>query len=267
MRAAERGHEIGADVIQIYGASPRMWAASVPSQKDAEEFKAALEENGIQAVYLHAAYLVNLASPSQEMYEKSVENLGKHLDIAEVLGAEGLIFHLGSGKDLLRKEALDREVRGIRRVLRERPGKAWLIMENSAGGGAKIGAEMEDIEYLFKNADSERVKICMDTAHAFEGGMIREYDSRNIGDLCDAWDKAVGLENLVALHVNDSKTLAGSHHDRHENIGEGHIGIRGFRALAKEKRLRDKAWIAEVPGFGGEGPDKRNLDIIKKLFS
>jgi endonuclease IV len=106
----------------------------------------------------------------------------------------------------------------------------------------------------------------LDTAHAFESGIIREYGAPEIKRFIDEWDKAVGLGNIVAIHANDSKTPWNSHNDRHENIGAGHIGLQGFRVLAKEKRLWDKAWLLEVPGFKNEGPDKKNVDILKKCF-
>jgi len=258
---------IGAEAIQMYGASPRMWHAGMPSEKNVTEFKKALKESAITEVYLHAAYLVNLASPDEGIYERSIANLSAHLRIAEALGVRGLIFHVGSGKGSDPERALRKEAKAMRQVLAGAPGAAWLVMENSAGGGNKIGSGIEEMQYLFEKAASPRVKICFDTAHAFEAGLIEKYTPENVKNLFDAWDDATGLDAIVALHVNDSKTAYGSHHDRHENIGEGYIGLGGFRALAGEKRLRDKAWILEVPGFAGEGPDKKNIDIIRSLFS
>lgn len=264
--AVESALAIGAEAIQMYGASPRMWHAAMPQEKRIAEFKAALGKSGITEVYLHAAYLVNLASVAEDIYEKSIANLAAHMRIAEALGARGLIFHVGSGKGGDPEQALRREVKAMKQVLKDAPGKAWLVMENSAGGGAKIGSGIEEMQYLFEKAGSPRVKVCFDTAHAFEAGLIERYTGENVTNLFDAWDDAVGLDAIVALHVNDSKTVYDSHHDRHENIGEGFIGIAGFKALAKERRLWDKAWLLEVPGFAGEGPDKKNIDIVKSLF-
>ena len=139
-------------------------------------------------------------------------------------------------------------------------------MENAAGGGEKIGKTAGELAYLLKKVNSKRVKICLDTAHAFESGIIKEYKSDGIKKFLDEWDKEIGLENITALHANDSKTLWNSHHDRHENIGAGYIGLAGFKALAREKRLWNKAWLLEVPGFDNEGPDKKNMDILKSCF-
>lgn len=263
--AVKNALALGAEAFQMYGASPRMWRAGMPSEKNVREFRAALEKSGITEVYLHAAYLVNLASPSEDIYEKSITNLSAHLRIAEALGARGLIFHVGSGKGSDLEKALRREMKAMKQVLKDAPGDAWLVMENSAGGGAKIGSGIEEIGYLFEKVGSPRVKLCFDTAHAFEAGLIESYTPENIKNLFDAWDESIGLDTIVALHVNDSKTAYDSHHDRHENIGEGFIGLDGFRALAGEKRLRNKTWLLEVPGEG-EGPDKKNVDLLRSLF-
>lgn len=265
-RAIINGEKIGATTIQMYGASPRMWSANQPETHEVEKFKETRKNSSIKSVYLHAAYLVNLASPSDEVYEKSIKNLSDHLNIAEAIGADGLIFHVGSGKESSKEKALEKEVRAIKEVLKNTSGKSYLVMENSAGGGAKIGSAIDEIKHLFNELRSKRVKVCFDTAHAFEAGMIEKYTKENVKKLFDDWDKAIGLENIVALHVNDSKTKYSSHNDKHENIGEGEIGIDGFKALASEKRLWDKAWILEVPGFDDMGPDKKNIDILRSLF-
>jgi len=263
--AIANAQTIGAECIQIFGANPRQWYTKHPSAEDVAVFKSEREKSGIGPVFLHASYLPNLASPQADLLKKSIKNLADHLAIANAIGAEGLIFHPGSGKGTARKKALDQEAKAMKEILKKVPGEALLIMENTAGGGDKIGS-MEDIAYLLKKVNSPRVKVCIDTAHAFEGGMIETYDTPSIKKFCDEWDAALGLEHIHVLHVNDSKTAYNSHHDRHENIGEGHIGLNGFKALAKEKRLRDKAWILEVPGFDDNGPDKKNVDILKRCF-
>lgn len=265
-RAIENGEAIGATTIQIFGASPQMWRVNPVSDREADNFRKAIKKSSIVSVYLHAAYLVNLASASEEIYRKSIRNLSDHFRIAEDIGAKGLIFHLGSYKGISKEEGIRKESEAMRKILKDIPGKSFLIMENSAGGGNKIGSDIDDIRHLFERTNSERVKVCFDTAHAFEAGIIGKYSPKNVLSFFDRWDKAIGIENLVVLHINDSKTAFGSRHDRHENIGEGYIGISGFRALAGDMRLRDKEWILEVPGFEGNGPDRKNIDIVKSLF-
>lgn len=266
-KAIENAQRIGAECIQIFGASPQQWNAKIPSESDAKLFKDAAEKAGVGPVFLHAAYLVNLASRENSLYEKSIKSLSEHLQIASLLGAQGLIFHMGSAKDTPREHAIKKTVEGMKNVLKNVPGEVQLIMENSAGGGQKLGASPEEMAQFYVSVSSTRVKLCIDTAHIFEAGIIEKFTPPLIKKLLDEWDNAVGLENIVALHVNDSKTPPNSHHDRHENIGEGYIGLSGFKNLAQEKRLHNKAWILEVPGFDGVGPDKRNVEILKGCFA
>ena len=264
--AIENAKAIGAEAIQIFGASPRQWYAKVPSDADVRKYAELLKESGVGAVYLHGAYLVNLASPDEGLRAKSIKNMTEHLKIAARIEADGLIFHVGSGKDMPKTEAIKKILSGMKAILKAVPGKVMLVMENTAGGGQKIGSNPLEYGEIMSVLDSNRVKVCIDTAHSFEAGLIEEYTSPNIKRFLDEWDREVGLENVVALHVNDSKTVFNSHHDRHENIGEGYIGLQGFKNLAKEKRLNHTAWLLEVPGFDNEGPDKKNVDILKACF-
>ena len=165
-----------------------------------------------------------------------------------------------------KEKSLNQAISGMKKSWRMFRAKSFLVMENTAGGGEKIGKTIEELAFIFKKIGSKRVKICLDTAHAFESGIVK-YDAGNIKAFADRVDKEIGLENVVAIHANDSKTLWNSHNDRHENIGEGYVGLPGFKALAKEKRLWDKAWLLEVPGFDNNGPDKRNIKILKSYFS
>lgn len=264
--AIDRAESIGATAIQIFGSSPRAWRTTMPSTEDIAAFKARRDASAVRAVFLHAAYLVNLASPSEDMYAFSIQSLIDHLKIAEMIGAEGLVFHLGSCKGGAREDGFAREIAAMERVLHAVPGHAKLIMENTAGGGEKIGASIEDVARMYHALNSDRVKICYDTAHGFEAGLVSEYTPDSVARLFDAWEKAVGMKAFAAIHANDSKTLSGSHHDQHENIGEGHIGVAGFRALAGEKRLSRIPWLLETPGFDGGGPDKKNVDILRSCF-
>lgn len=262
----ENAERIGAECIQIFGASPRQWRAAMPSEPEIRRYSADGKKCGVSPVFLHAAYLVNLASANPEMREKSIESLANHLHIAENLHAAGLIFHLGSSKDGSIGNALEATALGIQEVFKRVPGSAQLIMENSSGGGSKLGGAVVQIGALLKMTGSRRIKVCIDTAHAFESGMITEFSPSNISAWCGELDREIGLEHIVALHINDSKTPANSGSDRHENLGKGFIGLEGFKNLAAEKRLHLAAWILEVPGFDGDGPDKKNLETLKSLF-
>jgi len=262
IRNAER---LGAETIQIFGASPRQWNAKLPIRADIKEYKEALKKSSVQSVYLHAAYLVNLATADRSLYEKSVENLSAHLKIAELIGAQGLIFHLGSDTGLDRNSSLRRVISGMKLVLKNVPGKSMLLMENSSGGGRKVGASPEEIGELLKGVPSRRIGVCLDTAHAYEAGEI-SYTPKSIRDFLKKWRTHIGLRNLVVIHANDSRTPFASGIDRHENIGRGHIGLKGFRNLAREKNLWNADWILEVPGFANDGPDRQNLSILRNCF-
>ena len=257
---------IGAEAVQIFGASPRQWAVPLLQKTAVDLFLDTWKTSSVKAVFLHAPYLPNIASPDADVRKKSIQALSSHLAIADMLKTSGLIFHIGSSKPLPREDAVEVIAESMKEILKNVPGSTQLIIENSAGGGSRIGSTPEEIGSIMKQVKDARVKVCVDTAHAFEAGLIDEYSPEKIAALFDRFDVACGIENIVALHVNDSKTTYDSHHDRHENIGEGYIGLKGFENLAKEKRLTNTSWLLEVPGFDDTGPDKKNVDILKKFF-
>jgi len=285
-RAFENAKNIGADAIQIFGSSPQQWSVRLPKEEDIKKFKEVHKESGNIPVFLHASYLANLASASEITRANALQSLTGHLKIAEMISARGLIFHIGSAsaskafstsvasakevateaKDQSKEEAMKLVVEGCQKILKNVSGQTQLILENSSAGGAKLGSTPQEIGQIFKKIKSPRAKVCFDTAHAFEAGVI-EYDSlEKIKKTFDEWEEHVGLENIVAIHANDSKTAFNSHNDRHENIGEGHIGLKGFQNLTREKRLCDKVWLLEVPGFNDTGPDAKNIQILKSCF-
>lgn len=260
--AFQNASRIGAKTIQIFGASPRQYSARIPTDEVVDKFRSAWTDSQVVSVFLHAAYLVNLASQDDAIYEKSIKSLSDHLTIAEKLGVQGLIFHVGSGKEAPKDIALKRATEAMSVVLNNVSGKAQLIIENSAGGGQKIGSSIREIGEMVKSVKSDRVKVCIDTAHAFEAGIIESYNDHNLKIFFDECSQEIGIDNIVAFHINDSKTPFNSRHDRHENIGEGHIGLEGFKAFAREDRTHNAAWILEVPGFENNGPDAKNIEIL-----
>lgn len=263
--AFERAQLIGANAVQIFGSSPRAWRAKMPTYEECEKFKSEKERHSISHVFLHAAYLVNLASGNSDIFLNSKQSLIDHLSIAEMIGADGLIFHIGSSKGITRSEALAQEVEAMKEIISRVPGRAKLIMENTAGGGDKIGDSLKEMGELYKKTGLDRLGICFDTAHAFEAGWVESYTKNSVKKLFDEFDKEIGIQNLCVIHANDSMTDAGSHHDRHANIGEGKIGEEGFKGLFSDVRLHSIPWILEVPGVG-EGPDKKNVEILRKLL-
>lgn len=261
-----KAKEIGAATIQFFGSSPRAWAITRHSQKDIREFHAAAREADIGPLFIHASYLINLASPDEALRRKSEESLAVQFQQANDVGVHGLIFHVGSGKELPKGDALEIVVHALEKILKRVQGDAWLVIENSAGGGKKIGSSIQEIGEIIRRVGDRRVKMCFDTAHAFEAGVIERYTPENIQKLLHNIENRISLSRLVALHVNDSKSAFNSHHDRHENIGAGHIGLEAFENLINTPELREPAWLLEVPGFGGTGPDKKNIDILHSLL-
>lgn len=255
--------ELGCKTIQIFGASPQQWAVRRHTEKEIGEFKGEKLKSPVETVYLHAAYLANLGSADQLIWARSVKNISEHLKIAEAISAEGLIFHVGSGKGLLPEEAIAKVGKGMREIFEAVPGKTCLFLENGAGGGDKMGSTAAQIAEILRQVNNHRAKVCFDTAHAFEAGIIENYRPESVKKLLDEWDKIVGLENIPVFHINDSKTAYNSHHDRHENLGEGFIGLSGFKNLLSDKRVRDRDWILEVPGFEGLGPDRKNMELLR----
>ena len=259
-----QAEKIGASVIQIFGSSPRQWKVRIPSRSQVEDFLSAKEKSLVSEVYLHAPYLINLGSPNKELYEKSVAQLTGHMQIGNMIKAKGVIFHVGSSVGTDKDVAMDQAVDGMRRILEKVSGDTALIMENSASS-KKLGVDFKELGDMLRKVDSERVKICFDTAHAFGAGLIDEYSEGKIEKLLEEFNSEIGLENLVAIHINDSKAKTGTNVDRHENIGQGFIGRAGFKRLLANKSLSGVDWILEVPGFEGGGPDKKNMDILRSL--
>lgn len=266
-KAIERAKELGVVAIQTFGSSPRQYQVTEPKEEDVAAFKAARKEAGIEHVFLHAPYLVNMASSTPAVRHSSRSTLAGHLRIAQQLGADGVVVHTGSvGKGNGREEAVERVVKGVKEVLEKVPGSADILLENGSGGGGKIGSTIEDIAAIVKGVDSDRVGVCIDTCHAFAAGVL-VFTPEGINDFFDNWEQELGKGKIRAIHANDSKGAAGSYLDRHENIGEGLIGKEGFKNLSKDRVASRVPWILEVPGFEGEGPDKKNVDILKKLIS
>lgn len=265
-KAFDNALKIGADCFQIFGSSPRQWKTKIPNKEEVELFLAQREKTGITTYVLHSSYLANLASPIPDLRKKSVENLSQHLQIAELIKAKGLIFHVGSGGAMSEEKAVKYVALGIEQILKNVPGVSHIIMENTAGGGNRLGG-IDDMEKIFKAVSwNKRVSACVDSAHAFESGILNYKSKKDVKEFFNEWEDRIGLSLLSFIHLNDSKTAFGSRHDRHENIGKGHIGLKGFKHFAAEGRILNIPWILEVPGFDNMGPDKKNIKIVHSLF-
>ncbi len=257
--ALDRAHLMGANTLQIFSTSPRGWGFASVSDSDAKVFREKAQYLDISPIFFHASYLINLAGNGLGL-ENSVKSLISELTIASKLGIAGSVVHVGSFKNS--EESFGKVCEAIREVLSQTPEDTYFIIENA--GTRKIGVTLEHIVSIIEQIDSGRLRVCLDTCHLHAAG----YDlgtEEKLNAFLDRFDSLVGLDRLKLWHVNDSKDPFNSFRDRHQNIGEGEIGKEVFRLLLKNPRINDRVFIIEVPGFGDKGPDKQNIDILKKL--
>lgn len=260
-KALTNGQAIGAQSLQIFPSAPLRWQIINPSAEICQRFRQAWPKAFRQVVF-HGIYLTNLAAAKPQNRHLTETALVETLKLSAKLGIVGTVFHPGSyvaGQ----LGNLDQIKSVIAYVLAETPPETKLIYENSAGG--VIGGKLEDLVWLLENSsDRKRVGVCLDTCHAFAAG----YDISTQGgyeQYVGQVEKLIGLENVFCWHLNDSKFPLGSKRDRHENIGQGKLGLEPFGWILNDRRWGDCSGYLEVPGFTGQGPDKRNVDILKDL--
>ena len=262
--AVDRAEEMGADSVQVFTQSPRMWRPTNHPPENFERFKERRAEVGLGGVLCHALYLVNLASPKDDLYEKSVAALANTVDVGSAIDADGVVFHIGSHLGAGLDAGLDRVVAAMRVVLDRCSDTTWLLMENSAGTGATIGRSIEELAVLFDRLDGHpRLGVCLDSCHLYASG----YDVTDPGGLdaaLDELERGIGLDRLRALHVNDSAAPRGSNRDRHANIEDGLMGKK-LAVFLGHPRLQGLPAALEVPGKDGHGPNADEVAKAKKL--
>jgi deoxyribonuclease-4 len=264
--AIDRIEAIGGDCVQIFTQSPRAWRPTNHDPANFERFKERRAEAGIGGVVCHAVYLINLASPNDELYEKSVAALENTVDVASGIEADGVVFHVGSHQGAGFEVSLKRVVPALRKALKRCSETTWLLIENTAGTGDTIGRSIDELAALYDALDAhEWLGICLDSCHLYASG----YDVTNRGELdrlLGEVDQRIGLERLRALHVNDSKAPLGSNRDRHDNIGEGLIGEE-LGVFVSHPKLQGLPAYLEVPGTDGHGPDAEQVRKLKELHA
>lgn len=263
-KAVDRALDIGAECMQIFAASPRMWRVPAIKDKPLENYHAKMEDSGLGPTIVHAKYLTALGSPNPELVEKSRASLAAELTQTERLGAFGLVFHPASHRGAGLDAVFEHFVEGVNEVLEAAPGDALLMLETSAGSGDHIGSKFEELGRLIKAIDNPRVATCFDTQHVWAAG----YDvvtKDGLDATMDEFDQEIGLDLLRSVHANDSMRDRGSSVDRHDNIGEGLIGEEGFLNIMSHPAFADVPFYLEVPGFEKDGPDKPNVDALKAI--
>ncbi len=222
--AIDRAEALGCDAVQVFTQSPRMWRPTNHKPEETARFRERREEAGIGAVVCHALYLVNLASPDPVIYEKSVAAMRASLEAAAAIGAEGVIFHVGSHLGSGFEAGLERVVPALRELLELTTDDLWLLMENSAGAGGTIGRSTDELAAIHDALDRHpRLGVCLDSCHWYVSG-VDVTDPAVLDAAVADLDARIGLDRLRCLHVNDSKAELGSNRDRHDSIGLGLMG-------------------------------------------
>lgn len=263
VHSLDRAEKIGGNCLQIFAASPRSWARSPFPLEQGKEYNKQVKEKNLHPVFIHTLYLVNLASDNSDIYNKSMSALKSDMQSGDLINSAGVIVHLGShqgrGFDVVSSQVVD----SIKQVLKA-SSEVSLLIENSAGQKGKVGS-LEEISYLLKKVSSPRLGVCIDSAHLFAAGFDLT-QKKNTDKLVSLLSELKILPHLKCLHLNDSKTALGSGSDQHENIGQGKIGLQGLSYFINHPKLHHLPIILEVPGFSGQGPDKKNIDIVKSLI-
>lgn len=255
--------DIGGNCMQIFAGSPRMWARSLYPAKVAADFKKLVLENDLNPIFIHALYLTNLASDNPELLEKSKQALITDLTNSSAIGAAGVVLHIGSHMGRGWNADKAQVIRVIGEILDETPTDSTLLLENSAGQKGKIGS-FQELADILAEIDSPRLKVCLDTAHAFEAGYNLPAEAGLemwINDI----EKYIG-DKLELLHLNDSKTPLGSGRDMHANIGEGLVGTVGLTRVINHPKLSHLPLILEVPGQDKSGPDRENIARVQAML-
>ena len=267
-RSATTAAELGANTFQIFSSSPRQWKASVPSVPAIKLLNAAREKHDLTPLIIHDNYLINLASANEGIRKQSIEAFRGELVRGIAIGAEYLVAHPGNYKGQTVEQGIFHFLEGLKEAANGLVfDKLMLLVECTAGAGAQIGGRMEELHVIREYAAQMThlpVGFCLDTCHLLVSGYDIATEEGLKTTVAEA-ERVLGLEHVRVIHANDSKAPLGSHVDRHEHIGEGYIGMDGFRRILTHPKLRNKAFILETP-VDQEGDDLRNLDTLKALW-
>jgi len=269
-KALERGKELGCDTVQIFTKNARSWRAKPLSQEEVALFRRTQQSTGIEPVVAHDTYLINLASPKDDLYEKSIEALQTELERAQALGIPYMVMHPGAHMGSGEEEGLYRIARALNLIHQRAPDlKVMVLLETTAGQETNLGWRFEHLARIIEMLEEDwRVGVCFDTCHVFAAGY----------DICsddgyrrtfEEFDEVIGLERLKVIHLNDSKAPCGSRIDRHEHIGRGKIGLEAFRRLLTDDRFAEVPFIIETPkgqSPQGEDWDRVNLRLLRSLL-
>jgi deoxyribonuclease IV len=264
--AIDRAEAVGADSLQVFTQSPRTWRPTNHEQASFDRFRERRAEVGLDGVLCHALYLCNLAAPNDEVYAKSVAALRNTMEVARAIGADAVVFHVGSHLGSGFEAGLERVLPALEQVLELTSDETWLLMENSAGAGGTIGRSIDELATIHERLGRHpRLGICLDSCHLYVSG-VDVTDAAALDALLDEVDASIGLDRLRALHVNDAAAPLGSNRDRHANIAEGVLGER-LGVFLGNARLQGLPAVLETAGPDNRGPDANEVRKAKEMHA
>lgn len=263
--AVDRAKSMGCNVFQIFSRNPRVWRSKPLSPEEAARFRRSLRESGLNLAVDHMPYLPNLASPKEDVYHKSVDTLAEELVRCHALSIPYLVTHLGSHLGTGLEQGTMRIVGALEKAFFAADNEVMLLLENTAGTRNSMGGRFEDLATIIDSLgqNSRRVGVCLDTCHLFASGYELR-DSEGLKGTLMCFESTIGLERLKLVHLNDCRGSLGSHLDRHEHIGLGQIGEKGFRTLLRHPFIRELPMIMETP-VDNRRDDLGNLRAARKM--
>ena len=263
-KAIERGTERGCESIQIFNQSPRMWRPTRYGDEDFAAFREAMADSPVEAVVIHAVYLINCATKDSELRKKSLASLTHALRIGDAIGAAGVVLHPGAQKGEPLGPSIKRAAKVIASALDDSD-SCPLLLEQTAGHKGLLGRDFDQTAELIERAGAgERLGLCLDSCHLFVQGYDIT-DAEHLSGVLDEAEQKVGLERLGCVHVNDAAAPLGSCRDRHANIGKGEMGKEGLAAFLSEPAFEGLPATLETPGPNKKGPDRKEVQAAKRL--
>ncbi len=266
-RAVETADALNCMALQIFTKNSNQWNAKPLTDENVERFDQARENSSVQAYVGHVGYLINVASPKDDIHEKSLASLKDEIIRADRLGLSDLVLHPGAHLGKGEEYAIGKITESLNRIIDQTPDvKTRLALETTAGQGTNVGYKFEHIARIIELVENKsRLSVCFDTCHVFAAGYELR-TKRDFNATFKMFDGIIGLSHLKVFHVNDSKKPLGSRVDRHEHLGEGELGLDPFKFLMQDRRFAEIPKILETPkGDDPEGNDSRNLDTLRRL--
>ena len=266
--AALKAYELGANTFQIFSTSPRMWRTGTPDPIDIQNLNKVREKYDLRPLVVHDSYLINLASCNAAVRTPSIAAFRSELQRSIAIGADYLVMHPGNCIDQPLEQGLMNVIDGLVEAARGLKSTTLrILLENTVGAGAQIGSRFEELAVIRQLAEPKldlSIGYCLDTCHCYASGRYDVSTAKGLTETIRAAETVLGLDNVPVFHTNDSKGAFGSRLDRHANIGQGNIGLEGFRRVLNHPKLRKQAFILETP-VDEPGDDLKNVEVLRSL--